>query len=394
MDQKWFLASASSRVESSWRRVGESVWFSSKNFLFLSSFRMMMVSDAGQSRIKVDGLRRRSPPKIFTVPSATGNIKLSPFIGVNTSFALSLLVWISNASISSNSSMSATIMSPFQMLLRMQCITEEYTWQDVWAELMQSRLVFRRNRVIIDHCSERYYWSVEGHSEPPFVRCFPIRKFILNISQIAVTFHGICPPFFVQASLQQHRRCPFFHSAHCSFGIPMCFWSVWRWRTMIPGKCLSRLAKFQGIVRMNDFRFPCRLQKLHWPFWSLLGLAVRFCTGRTDTTGLLSQEPPRHTRDCSAIHFTKNFLICSNQISEMFRSGHDCTSTSSARNPRYFRLQADVAIWVLREVNVDTQCLPEPGSTFARGSIGGSWGELEVSRYPGSGFRCGSEKQR
>ena len=110
---------------------------------------------------------------------------------------------------------------------------------------------------------------------------------------------------------------------------------------MIPGKFLSRLAKFQGIVRMNDFWFPCRLQKLHW---ALLGLVGRFCTGRTVTTGLLSQEPPRHTGDCSAIHFTKNFLICSNQISEMFRSGHDCTSTSSARNPRYLRLQADVAV--------------------------------------------------
>ena len=120
---------------------------------------------------------------------------------------------------------------------------------------------------------------------------------------------------------------------------------------MIPGKFLSSLAKFQGIVIVHDFWFPCRLQKLHW---ALLGLVERFCTGRTVTTGLLSQEPPRHTGDCSAIHFTKNFLICSNQISEMFRSGHDCTSTSSARNPRYFRLQADVAIWVLRKVRVDT----------------------------------------
>ena len=42
-------------------------------------------------------------------------IKLSPFIGVNTSFALSLLAWISDASVSSNSSMSAILMSPFQI---------------------------------------------------------------------------------------------------------------------------------------------------------------------------------------------------------------------------------------------------------------------------------------
>ena len=32
--------------------------------------------------MKLDGLRRRSPPGVLTVPSATGNIQLSPFIGI------------------------------------------------------------------------------------------------------------------------------------------------------------------------------------------------------------------------------------------------------------------------------------------------------------------------
>ena len=45
---------------------------------------------SGRSLIKVDVLRTWSPPESFTVPSAIGKIKLSPFIGVNTSFALSL----------------------------------------------------------------------------------------------------------------------------------------------------------------------------------------------------------------------------------------------------------------------------------------------------------------
>ena len=57
------------------------------------------------------------PVLIQTVPSAIGNLNFSPLIDVNTSFALSLLPWISDASICSNSSMSATIMSPFQILL-------------------------------------------------------------------------------------------------------------------------------------------------------------------------------------------------------------------------------------------------------------------------------------
>ena len=52
--------------------------------------------------------------------------------------------------------------------------------------------------------------------------------------------------------------------------------------------------------------------------------------------------------------FIKNLLICSNQITNMFRAGHDCTSTSSARSLRYFRFQADIAIWVLWKVRIHT----------------------------------------
>ena len=170
-------------------------------------------------------------------------MKFPLLCGVNTSFALSLLAWSSDASISNNSSVSATIMSPFQIPPRGQCIAEIYTWQDF--------------------CSKRYYWSVKGHSEPPFVRCFPITKFSLNISQIAVAFHRIRPPFVIQTGLQQHRRCHLFHSAHSSFSNPICFRSVWCRRTMIPGKIFTSCAKFQGIVSVNDFWFPCWLQQLH-----------------------------------------------------------------------------------------------------------------------------------
>ena len=53
--------------------------------------------------------------RFLTVPSATGNMNLSPFIGVNTSFALSLLASIPDASICSNSQMSVICKSPFQI---------------------------------------------------------------------------------------------------------------------------------------------------------------------------------------------------------------------------------------------------------------------------------------
>ena len=38
----------------------------------------------------MDGLRRRSPPEVLTVPSATAKMKFPLLCGVNTSFALSL----------------------------------------------------------------------------------------------------------------------------------------------------------------------------------------------------------------------------------------------------------------------------------------------------------------
>ena len=119
-----------------------------------------------------------------------------------------------------------------------------------------------RNRVMSDHCSKRYHWSVKWHSEPPFVWCLPIKQEILNVSQKAVTLHGCRPPFFVQIWLQQYCRCPFFHSAHYYFCNPICFWSWWCRRTTIPGKIFTGFAKFQGVVSVNDFRLPRRLQEL------------------------------------------------------------------------------------------------------------------------------------
>ena len=108
LSRSHFLASWS-RVESSWNGVGECT---SPDFpRRLSCYSPL----SGVSRIRVDVLGRCSLPKIIIVPSATVNMKFPPLCSVITSFALSLRVWSSDASISCNSSMSATIMSPFQI---------------------------------------------------------------------------------------------------------------------------------------------------------------------------------------------------------------------------------------------------------------------------------------
>ena len=89
-------------------------------------------------------------------------------------------------------------------------------------------------------------WSVPWMVHQNVVLCLPVRQAILNISQLAVTFHGICPPIFIQTWLQQYRTHPFLNSAYCSFSNPICFWTVRGWRTMLPRKIFTILTQFQG----------------------------------------------------------------------------------------------------------------------------------------------------
>ena len=67
---------------------------------------------------------------------------------------------------------------------------------------------FAHNRVMFDHCSKRYNWSAVVFSEPPFIGCLPVGQKILNISQIAATFHGIRPPVFIQTDCNSAADVP------------------------------------------------------------------------------------------------------------------------------------------------------------------------------------------
>ena len=74
-----------------------------------------------------------------------------------------------------------------------------------------------------------------------FIRCLPIKQDILNISQIAVTLHGIRQPFFhldLIATIQQ---------MYCSVSSPISFWTVRERRTMILRKIFTYFVKLQGI---------------------------------------------------------------------------------------------------------------------------------------------------
>ena len=129
---------------------------------------------SGRSLIKVGGVKRRSPPKNFHYSICDWeHEKLSPFIGVHTSFALSLRAC-------------RVLMRPSPPILPCSAIDtvsfpDSPCVQDVTTGIYLARLldqidvismsVFRRDRVIFDHCSKRYHWSVKGHSESPFMWC-------------------------------------------------------------------------------------------------------------------------------------------------------------------------------------------------------------------------------
>ena len=102
---------------------------------------------------------------------------------------------------------------------------------NILSKLMDSWLVFRRDRVILNQWTKRDDWSFTRFSKASFVWSLSIRQEVLNVSQIGITFHRICPPIFIQTWLQQYRRRTFFHSAYClsqqSHLFPICVVSTY-----------------------------------------------------------------------------------------------------------------------------------------------------------------------
>ena len=108
---------------------------------------------------------------------------------------------------------------------------------------------------------------------------------------------------------------------------------------MIPGKIFTGFAKIHRIASVNDFWFPRRLQELHEVLLFLLG---SFCFARVRLYPPCCQV--LYHKGISMIvsrftFFTENFVIRCDQVTKMFRSGHDCTSTSSAKTLVIFDLK-------------------------------------------------------
>ena len=225
---------------------------------------------------------------------------------------------------------------------------------------MDSWLVFRRNRVMLKQWTKRNDRSSKKFPKTSLIWGLPIRQEILNVSQIGTAFHGICQPIFIQTWLQQYCRRTFLYSAHCSFSNPICLWSVWCRRAMIPGKIFTGFAKFQGIVSVNDFWSPRRFHELlQAPFGFLR--SFRFARIRLNP---LSGQVLHHECIWMIVSrfttFNENFVICCYQVTKTFCTKYDSANASSAQGPCDFGPLADLAISVSREVSINTVFTPNP----------------------------------
>ena len=131
------------------------------------------------------------------------------------------------------------------------------------------------------------------------------------------------------------------HSKH-----PICFRSVWCRRTTIPGKIFTGFAKFLGIVSVNHFTLPIRLQEL---LQAPLCFLRSFCFARI-----------RLHHDCISMivsrfaTFTENFVIRCYQVTKIFSTRYGSAIASSAWSPSNLVLWQDLAISVFGKMSIKT----------------------------------------
>ena len=211
-----------------------------------------------------------------------------------------------------------------------------------------------RIRKIFNHCPKRNYWTFKWFSQTSFVWSLPIRQEICDVSQIGVTFPGICPPFFIQTWLQQYSRGAFLYSARCSFSNPISLRSVWCGRAMIPGEIFTIFPEFQGIVSVNDFRIPLGFQEL---LQASLCFLWSFCFARTRLDPLGGQVLYYHSVSMIVPRFTivaEDLVICCYQVTKVFSTRYGFAIASSAWGPCNFGPLTDFAISVFREMSTNT----------------------------------------
>ena len=140
------------------------------------------------SRRRVGSRNSWSLPDIFGAPTAIGKMKTSLLCDVSTSFA----------------SIRGLLTRP--CLPIPQCLQPTYLLSKSSPRLMHIREIFhvKRNRIIFNHRPKRNHWAFKNGSPNPLSSgVLLVCQEVLNISQIAIAFHRLRPPLFIQARLQQ-----------------------------------------------------------------------------------------------------------------------------------------------------------------------------------------------
>ena len=160
----------------------------------------------------------------------------SPILDVIISFALSLRAWTSERPIFHSSSRSAFRKSPFQIL----------TAYSAYPSNIPGNIFLLNWRSLDWSFADRGWYSTmesngntgplnEWFSTSSFPRAFPVCQEDLDISQIAVTLHGLSHPLFDPSqNFQQDCRCSFLNSAHCSLSNATRLGSMRCWRSVFP----------------------------------------------------------------------------------------------------------------------------------------------------------------
>ena len=122
---------------------------------------------------------------------------------------------------------------------------------------------------------------------------------------------------------------------------------------MIPGEIFTSFAEFQGIVSVNDFRIPIRLQEL---------LQVPLCSPRSFCFARIRLDPLGGQvlhHDCISVIVsrfaivTEDLVICCYQVTKFVSTRYGLVIASSAWGPCNFGPFTDLAISVCKEMSLN-----------------------------------------
>ena len=173
----------------------------------------------------------------------------SPLFGNINSFEVSPLASISDASISSSSSKSATSMTPFQ-IPPAQKVHSLSQFQEVPSLQIDG---FVTDPLEVGCCSTDESNGMIGPSRGSPTRLsygvFPSDN-LFCIFRRCIQWNTPTN-FHPDQTAQQYPRSPFFFPAYFSSSNPTSFWTVWGWREMVPRKIFTRFPNSWEMMMMK-----------------------------------------------------------------------------------------------------------------------------------------------